>query len=156
MLALVFNRRRLRCAVWVTLAAWLFALGAGVANACVLAPHDAGDRALIVPKHLGAAAHEVRGGVGNPPDTAPPKDDPASLAHETDAGQAGCLKFCADGSSALTKNAVPTVDLGPPLLAAAEPWHVITPTARLGTRLSRGRPADQGQPLVIRLLRLTL
>jgi len=134
MLALVFNRRRLRRAVWVTLAAWLLALGAGVAHACVLAPQGAGDRALI----------------------APTEDDPASLAHETEAGQAGCLKFCADGSSALTKNAAPTVDLGPPLLAVAAPWHAITPMARIGTRLSLGRPADQRQRLVIRLLRLTL
>jgi hypothetical protein len=151
-----FHRRRLRHIVWVSLAAWLFALTAGVVNACMLTPQDSvGHGVSGAPPHQSAAHAEDAGGTGvaGHGDHGGPVSNPGP---QPDAGKDGCLKFCDDESSALSKSAATTLDPGVPLLAAIEAWSPIVSTVSLGTRLPLGRPGAQGPPLVIRFLRLIL
>jgi hypothetical protein len=141
-----FHQRQLRHTVWLTLAFWLFALAAGVVNACVLTPQASAGRAIDPVAHSNAAQHEGHG-----------HDGPlAHDGHQQDAGKTGCLKFCDDESSALSKNEAPGVDLGATFVALVQPWPAVVPIAIIGTRLSVARPTAQGPPLVIRFLRLTL
>jgi len=141
-----FHQRTLRHTVWVTLAFWLFALAAGVVNACVLTPQVSAGHAIDAGAHFNAAQHQDHG-----------HDGPiAHHGHQQDAGKSGCLKFCDDESSALSKNEASSVDLGATVVGVALPWPAVVPIAIIGTQLSVARPTAQGPPLVIRFLRLTL
>ena len=101
-----FTHRRLRHTVWVTLLAWIFALSAGVANACVLgitdpataapASHMTGDR--------GHAGHEAHSG--------------SNQGH--DPGNGGCQKFCDDESSVVTKSPSSGSDSGAAMAVGVE------------------------------------
>lgn len=154
--ALHFHRRRLRHTVRVTLVAWLFALCAGVVNACMLTPQGSGGPGVFAPSPLPSAARAEHASASKDAGHRGHDDPVAGHGHEQDAGKDGCLKFCDDESSALSKNKIPVPDPGVPLLVSMAPWSPIVPNAGLGTRLSRGRPTSQGPPLVIRFLRLTL
>jgi len=153
--AVHFDRQRLRHTVWVTLVAWLFALSAGVVNACMLAPAGAVGVGVDAASPLRTAAHAevpnpsrvvVHGGEGG----LYPQHGPGP-----DSGKDSCLKFCDDESSALSKSKGSTLDPGVALLAGIARWNPIVPKTPLGTRLSLRRPPAQGPPLVIRFLRLT-
>jgi hypothetical protein len=132
-----FDRRRLRRTARATLMAWLFALTAGVVNACVLVPVEPVEHAV----GKVSVAHHGHG-------------------HEDDSGKASCLKFCDDESSAIAKVKLPVVDLGSSLLTVVEPWNSIAAADRLGFRHSLEPTGSRGPPLVselvIRFLRLTL
>jgi hypothetical protein len=131
--ALRFPRRRLQHTLWVMLVAWLFALGMGVVNACVVAtPAVDGHR---VAAHASSVDHH---------------------GHGDATGKTSCLKFCDDESSALSKGDVSAPDLGVPLFAVLSTWPSIIPITAVGTWLALDRPIVQGPPLVIRFLRLTL
>ena len=154
------HRRRLRHFVWMALFAWVFALAAGVANACIVAvpgsappghekhrhthaTHESGDHGLasIEPADHDAADtdHEHSGGIS--------LDDP---------GQTGCLKFCDEESTALTKNGSPGFDDMPThVRVSGFKFEPVSITGAAG-RFSLEHPGAQGPPLVIRLLRLTL
>lgn len=122
------------------LVAWLFALGMGVVNACVVVPPAVdGHRVAVIGPHdlAGPAAHAHQG-------------------HGDAIGQTGCLKFCADESSTLSKSHVPALDLGLPLRAVVSAWRSAIPITAIGTWLASDRPMPHGPPLVIRFLRLTL
>jgi hypothetical protein len=122
------------------LVAWLFALGMGVVNACVVTPPAVdGHRVAVIGQH----------------DLAEPATH-AHHGHGDAIGQTGCLKFCADESSTLSKSPVPALDLGLPLLAMVSAWQPVGPMTAIGTRLAFDRPMPHGPPLVIRFLRLTL
>lgn len=153
--AVHFDRQRLRQTVRVTLVAWLFALSAGVLNACMLTP-------------LGAFGFGV--GAASPPRTAPHAEVPSPsrvVAHGEDgghfqqhdpgpdSGRDSCLKFCDDESSALSKGTSSTLDPGVALLVGIARWNPIVSKTVLGVRLSLRQPPAQGPPLVIRYLRLT-
>lgn len=131
--------RRQRRFTWVALVAWVFAVAVASANACLAA----------VPASP-AAGHAQH-------DHSHESHPYESHSHQSpDAGKAGCLKFCDDESSALSKKGASGPDLLAPctLLEGLEiPPRQQTPGA---DRLSRARPRSQGPPLVIRLLRLTL
>lgn len=131
--------RRQRRFTWVALVAWVFAVAVASANACLAA----------VPA-TPAAGHAQH-------DHSHESHPYESHSHQSpDAGKAGCLKFCDDESSALSKKGASGPDLLAPctLLEGLEiPPRQQTPGA---DRLSRARPRSQGPPLVIRLLRLTL
>jgi len=147
------HRRHLRRAVWLTTAAWCFALFSGVVNACLLTPAGAAriEGALHEVVHAAAqalpAGHAVPGGHrghGALPDV------------EHGAGTQSCLKFCDDGSTALSKTTASAVDPGVPMGAALAAWN---PT--LADSGSASQPwwiglTATGPPLVIRFLRLTL
>jgi hypothetical protein len=130
------------------LAAWLFALTAGVANACVLSAPSAATHGLVAKGH---ASHEVTDGEHH---------DHGQLAHQghkqDTTAHDSCLKFCDDESSALSKANTSALDAGLALTAVAQWPLALVPITNVGTGVSSQRPIAQGPPLVIRLLRLTL
>jgi hypothetical protein len=134
------SARRLRRLVWMTLVGWVFALAAGVANACLLNLRDGSvDHAGWVE----VMAHHDRGaGVADEP-----KDD---------AGKVTCLKFCHDESSALSKSKPYSADLALAVLQLREVYGVVAPVTGFESALSARLPTAQGPPLVIRFLRLAL
>lgn len=154
--ALSFHRRHLRHTVWATLGAWLFALTAGVVNACMLVPQGSAGHGVLAASSSQSAAQT---------DHASALREAGQLGHDEsvpepgqvqDAGKVSCLKFCDDESSALSKSTTTALDLGEPLLVAVAPWSPIVQSSILGTKLSLRRPPVHGPPLVIRILRLTL
>ena len=139
MLALVFHRRRLRRTTWVMLLAWVLALSAGVVNACQLQPHGLESHASISSTpHGGHGLHDGDNNEGE------------------DAGKAGCLKFCDDGSSSVPQSKSAATDVPCPVVLACLGEALASPA---GTgpmqRLLEQAPAH-GPPLVIRFLRLTI
>lgn len=75
----------------------------------------------------------------------------------TDAGKAGCLKFCDDESSTFAKSKTAQTDLLGPVVVASVEWRSTVPKATATMWRSAGRPApSQGPPLVIRFMRLTI
>lgn len=142
--AFQFDRRRLCRTVWATLVVWLFALAAGVVNACVLTPAGPAEHDTDA---VTAARHGSRLDPGEPV---------AHLGYGQDAGKTSCLKFCDDESSAIAKVKLPVVDLESSLLTVLKPWNATAATGSVEFRPSLEQPGSQGPPLVIRFLRLTL
>jgi hypothetical protein len=152
MQALCFHRRSSRRIIWSMLLAWVFALGAGVVNACVLTPSWAGHHASGAREH-----HEVR--VGGAPIVLADQIDDSSTDLDADRqspSHDACLKYCDDESTALSKSNVPAVDPSLPVAALLAWWSPVTPVAHIGPWLPREHHAVPEPPLVIRLLRLTL
>jgi hypothetical protein len=152
MLSLSFHRQQLRRTARAMLLAWLMATLAGIANACLMQPRSmyvpaaqAGAAAAATPDAAAAqASHETHDGATEPG---------AGSAH---AGKAGCLKFCADESSTLTKS-----DTLQPDTAAAVVETGFAPLSDLDiATIALRRGVDPlragGPPLVIRFRRLTL
>lgn len=134
------HRRSLRHTTWVILAVWLFALSAGVANACFLNDRVHGSHLLTQ-----ATPHDAR---------------VADSHHgaQTDHTDAGCLKFCDEAPLAIPKIDQPIADGGsggvgvlyrtsPPAMASATKAHL---------RLHADRPAHLASPIAARPHRLTL
>jgi hypothetical protein len=151
MLSLSFHRRHLRRAALLTASAWVSALVAVVAHACLLQPEGghsftsrtANDSAVFEPAAQTAqVAHEHHGSRG------------AEADGTTDPGQASCVKFCDDESSTVAKTA--PHDLPGLLVASRTNWHVVLPATSAVVRVSVERPLAHGPPLVIRFLRLTI
>lgn len=145
MSAFHFDRRRLRRTAWATLVFWLFALTAGVVNACALTPAGPAERGGV---HGDIALHDPHAGA--------PTAAAHASQHEQDSGKVSCLKFCDDESSAIAKLKAPVVDLDSSLLTVVEAWNPIAAIGSVGFRQSLERPGSQGPPLVIRYLRLAL
>jgi hypothetical protein len=151
MLSLSFHRRHLRRAALLTASAWVSALVAVVAHACLLQPEGghsftsrtANDSTVFEPAAQTAhVAHEHHGSRG------------AEADGTTDPGQASCVKFCDDESSTVAKTA--PHDLPGLLVASRTNWHVVLPATSAVVRVSVERPLAHGPPLVIRFLRLTI
>lgn len=141
--------------MWVALFAWVFALAAGVANAC-----------LVTLPGSAPAGHEnhphVHESAAHGPASAVLADDEGeyALAHphqaQADPAKASCLKFCDDESSVLVKSGSPWFDWAPAdTLLGGLPIQPAPLTDARERRSLAGHHA-QGPPLVIRLLRLTL
>ena len=135
----------------LTALAWVSALVAVVAHACLLQPEGghsftsrtANDSTLFEPAAQTAhVAHEHHGSRG------------AEADGTTDPGQASCVKFCDDESSTVAKTA--PHDLPGLLVASRTNWHVVLPATSAVARVSVERPLAHGPPLVIRFLRLTI
>jgi hypothetical protein len=137
---MTIHRRSLRHATWLILAVWLFAMGAGVANACFL-----NERVHDNPLSIRAA----------------PQDVPVAESHHSapnDHTDAGCLKFCDEAPLAIPKVDQPIADgspgcvgvlyrTSPPTLASATAVHL---------RAHATRPAHMASPIAARPHRLTL
>ena len=134
------HRRSLRHATWLILAVWLFAMGAGVANACFLNERVHGS-------HLSIQA--------TPPDVLVAESHHGAPTDYTDAG---CLKFCDEAPLAIPKVDQPTADgspgwagvlyrTSPPTMASATAVHL---------RVHANRPAHLASPIAARPHRLTL
>ena len=108
-----FTREQLQRTACVALYAWVFALFSGVANACLIQP------VAPVDQQVEHAHHHAADESGEP---------------DQDSGKAGCLKFCADESSALAKSKASHADLPPfswPPFTGR--WRHRSPLSRLGT-----------------------
>lgn len=154
------SARRLRHIVWLTLLAWLFALSAGVVNACVLSLPDAATSGLesanrLESAWLGSNRHLPKSDTHAGPQahgtTAVGQGD-----HGQDTGKDPCLKFCSDESKALPKGKSCGSDLTVVFVADVAWYLASAPTLSVASRVSRERPTSRGPPLVIRFLRLTL
>ena len=130
-----FTRQQLRRTACVALFAWAFALFSGVVNACLIQPIAPVDRNVEYTHHH---ADDESRGAGK------------------DGGKAGCLKFCADESSALAKSKTSPANLPGPTLLASVVWQLATPVAAVAPWRPVERPATVGPPLFLRLLRLTI
>lgn len=148
-----FHRRFLRRAVWVTLVAWVLAWGAGVASACQLPMHGPGVATVVASLHDRSTELGMR---SMPAPHAESRHHDGPTAPAGPANNDGCRKFCTDASSSVVKtNPVQADALGPPLVASVA-WPAAIRTASVAMWWSTERPASQGPPLVIRLLRLTI
>lgn len=134
------DRRSLRLATWMILVAWLFALGAGVANACLLSEPDHGS-------HSASAA-------------SPPHASVAEIHHDapTDSGNAGCLKFCDEAPRAITKVDQPLSDGSLGWVGVLHRTAVLNlaSAAVFQRRVHATRPAHMALPIDARPHRLTL
>lgn len=148
-----FPRRYLRRTVWVTLVAWVLAWSAGVASACQWLTQAPGmatvaassrNRLIELDMRTMLAMHaQARYHAGHAAPAGPLNND-------------DCRKFCTDASSSVVKtNPVPADVLGPPL-AASVAWPAAIRITSVAMWRPTERPASQGPPLVIRLLRLTI
>ena len=151
MFSLSFHRRHLRRAALLTASAWVSALVAVVAHACLLQPEGGrystpgaanGSTVFEPAAQTAHVAHEHHGSRG------------AEADGTTDPGQASCVKFCDDESSTVAKTA--PHDLPGLLVASRTNWHVVLPATSAVARVSVERPLAHGPPLVIRFLRLTI
>lgn len=152
---MVFTARQLRHTACLTLLAWVLALLSGVANACLTQPDaqarlrplllqadplvsDAagrGTRQVGHTDHLGADAADLRG------------------HHSADEG---CLKFCAEESSALAKRSAQLSDATGLDFLGSLRWLSAASVAGAAQWTPVERPASVGPPLILRWLRLTL
>lgn len=137
---MTLHRRSLRHTTWMILVVWLFALVAGVANACLLTEPNA-----TGPLSLTAIPHEI----------------PVAEFHhgeQADPGNDGCLKFCDEASLAITKVDQPIADgisgwvgvlhrPAVPTLASASAFQ---------RRVHAASPAHMALPIDARPHRLTL
>lgn len=137
---MTLHRRSLRHTTWMILVVWLFALAAGVANACLLTEPNASS-----PLSLTAIPHEI----------------PFAEIHhgeQADPGNDGCLKFCDEASLAITKVDQPIADDGPGVVGRLQQvWGPAT-TLPIATqvRLQVTRPVHLTSPIAARPHCLTL
>ena len=150
-----FTRRQLRRTACVALFAWMFALLPGAVNACLLQqnPQSApGSISSQVDPMAGKAAEPAAQQVqhGHPQGA----DEPDGFGNHS--AKAGCLKFCADESSAVIKNKSAQADLSGLIAVASLQWPPAVPGLVAAPWLPAEQPASGGPPLFIRLLRLTI
>jgi len=152
-----FTRQQLRHTACVTLFAWMFALLSGVANACLTQP-----KARAAPGSISSQENPVVGGTSVPVtrQVQHVHHHGASVnQHDGPGGHSatqGCLKFCADQSSAVTKTPAPQAEPPGPVVVASAQWQSASHVAAASQWLHFERPASVGPPLFIRLLRLTI
>jgi hypothetical protein len=150
-----FTRPQLRRTAAVMLAAWVFALCSGVAHACLLpAAAEMGSPAMALPAgalvlDLAMPAQELAEHVHHA--TGQHDDDPAEGS-----GREACLKFCADESSALTKDDGSPADLPASQPLAFVQWQRPALSSMPCAWLPADDPPRAGPPLFLRLLRLTI
>lgn len=137
-----FRRRT----AWLVLAAWLFALASGVANACLLTRSPLGP-----PGNGGDGYHVVHHGALTTNASSAERDSPDG--HE-DGVHTPCQRFC-DEEATTIKQADPVGATGPLALCSLGSW-LILPAAdhRLTWSPERALPPDI--PAAIRFQRLTI
>ena len=134
------SRRPMRHITWMILVVWLFALGAGVANACLLnTPNDSTQSSFSAANHGAPVLH-------------------AHQKKPADSSTVACLKFCDEPRLAITKSDQPIGDGGASMVG---PWPrapVLTVASASAAHLSvtSHRPAHMALPIAARPHRLTL
>ncbi|MDP2742361.1 MAG: hypothetical protein Q8O50_02685 [Hydrogenophaga sp.] len=134
------SRRSLRHITTMILVMWLFALGAGVANACLLnAPDGSSQSSFSLASPGTPVAHDHQNEAPNP-------------------GTAGCLKFCDEPRLAIQKLNQPLNDGGGEMFATVPQAPVLTVASATPVRLPvlSHRPAHLALPSAARPHRLTL
>ena len=155
MLSLRFQRRHLRSTAVLTLLAWVFALLAGVVNACQLQTYTPGTLAPVVSTHGDFAERGMYAGQALHVEKA---DHDVADGYEggSGTGKTGCLKFCDDESSTIAQAQVSYVDLVGMVTVASIDWLAAMPNATGAPLRQVERPVSQGPSLFIRFLRLTI
>jgi len=149
------TNRQLRQTAWVTLFVWMFALMSGAANACLIQLNPQG-----APGSTSTQAKPVAGDAAGPATRQVQHvhhhgdDDNDELGDHS--AKAVCLKFCADGSSAVMQSNAAEADGPGPVLAASMQWPPAVPVVTASQWPALEWPASVGPPLFIRLLRLTI
>lgn len=138
------NSRAKRNTALAMLLVWLFALAAGVANACLLeppGPHGHGAKTLT----SGAVPAAPHGGVA------------AVHDNEPELSKAPCVKFCDGGSQSPVKHQTTLDPSDPsPALLVAVIWTAPVPVLSAQRRMAGLQPATSGLPMRLRYSRLTL
>lgn len=132
------SRRSLRHIARMILAVWMFAVGAGVANACRLNTPD---------QHSHAALQGATTGT------------PVALEHShepPDPGVASCLRFCEEPTLAIHKLHLPMLDGEAVADMACRTWAPPVFTGANQRLVSEHQTVWQAQPLAARPHRLTL
>lgn len=157
MFMLSFNsqRRHLRRTAVLTLLAWVFALLAGVVNACQLQPYAPGTLTPVSASKNESGARAMHAGQ---PAHSEHADREALAGHErqSDTGNAGCLKFCDEGSTTVTPAKTAPADLVDLPAVAGIDWAAAAPDSVCAPWRRVEQPVCQGPPLFIRFLRLTI
>lgn len=137
---MTLHRRSLRHTTSMILVVWLFALAAGVANACLLTEPNASS-----PLSLTATPHETPFAEFLHGETADPGND-------------GCLKFCDEASLAITKVDQPIADDSPGVVGKLQlVWGpAMTLAIAAKVRVQVTRPMHLTSPIAARPHRLTL
>lgn len=157
MLKLPFTSRQRRYTACMTLFAWMFALVSGVANACLIHPGAPGETGSDSSQAEVMDASALR----------PAKRDAEPVHHHadhdrgdggraSDGSKAGCLKFCADESTALIKSKAAQADVSGLIFLTSVQWQLPARVAVVWQRPPVERPATVGPPVFIRLMRLTI
>lgn len=143
-------RSRVRTVASQVLLGWVFALAAGIVNACLIEPHPQLD--------VAASAHEHGRHHGHDGEAGPPAEVSSKSGDETPAAKAACLKFC-DAESVSLPTGKPSSDPWQiALIALPAPSPPATPDPGMRERLevvpigSDRRPV----PVIIAYLRLAL
>jgi len=133
-------RSALRRTTWLMLVVWLFALGAGVANACLLSvPNESSDSPVAAQQQDTSAAH-------------------AHHYELPDPGVAGCLKFCDEPTLTIAKIDQSIADGGPGTVGVWYRAWTAAVASDTAVQLSGNarRPAHLALPIAARPHRLTL
>ena len=152
---MLFTGRQLRQTACLTLVAWIFALLSGVSNACSTQPEAQarfGSMLLQANPLVSDAAGRGTRQVGHTNQFDAGADD--RRGHHS--AEAGCLKFCAEESSALAKRSAQLSDVTGLAFWVSPHWLSAAPVAAAAEWTPVERPASVGPPLILRLLRLTL
>ncbi len=153
----VFSHRRTKQrTVTVMLMAWLFALVAGVVNACVLQVKVPDHHQGHQPMHSASTVIETHAHPSVLPQIGlpAPADDPSSNA---DSGKAQCKSLCdSEAAAAAAKQQghdIANLAQTPMHVLAAAPYLALVAIAK---QSFDDRPPPAGAPMVIRFLRLTI
>ena len=145
----LFNSRTKRNAAFVALLVWLFALGSGVANACLIQTTE-------MHGHGSRTAHSSAAETGH---TFSPAHANAIPDHDNslEASKSQCLKVCEDDSQSLPKQQV-IFDSTHPVLTPqlVGTWTTAMPVVSALVLTVFQRPLDPGRPIRVRLSRLAL
>lgn len=134
------SRRTMRHTTWMMLVVWLFAWGAGVANAGLLnTPSDSTQSSFSAANHGAPVVH-------------------AHQKQPSDSSTTGCLKFCDEPRLAITKSDQPIGDGGASVVGTQSRAPVLTVASAGAALLSvtSHRPAHMALPIAARPHRLTL
>ena len=159
----VFSHRRTKQrTVMMILAVWLFALVAGVVNACVVQVKVPAHHPGQVPMHSASTVIEPHAHLSVLPHSAALaaadySSSDADADADSDSGKAQCKSFCdVEASAAAAKQQGPdATDLAQASMhvLANVPYFLLLATAK---QSFDDRPPPPGAPMVIRFLRLTI
>ena len=141
-----FNNRAKRHTALLVLLVWLFALGSGVANACLLDARE-------THSHAAAAGFSEAAASGILPGHTGAVGDGIDESHF----KAPCLKVCDDGSRSFPKqdSTVAQTDPGPPLLVLVL-WNTAPPVISMLRQMDVEQSATPELPIRVRFSRLSI
>ena len=145
---ILFPTSAMRHTAFLVLLVWLFAMGSGMVNACLLEAR--GSQSHVATASSSETAHA-------PVAFTDHEEAVVGHGHDSEPAKAPCLKVCDDESRSLLKqqSGVGPTELGPaPLVAIL--WTVTTSVASAPLRMDDRQPLAPELPLRVRYARLAL